>query len=321
MQRARLNFHLVLVVALMIGSMQCACFAQSAHDNVVIVLDGSGSMKKPMGSTGMRRMAAAKQALKGVLDRVPESTHIGLLVFTSNRGNGWAYPIGPRDDAKLRTVIDSIQPGGGTPLGKSMKTGVDELMKTREKQFGYGSYKLLIVTDGEANDQPDVERYTKDILTRGLRVDVIGVDMKKDHTLAKKAHSYRKADDNASLQQALTEVFAEVSLSDDGASSDDAFEVLAAIPVEVAATLISGLAKQDNSPIGTAKRGAAQAQPPATAPKTQRPPKASPAQQPAPTSPRGRSQSPLGLGVSFWVLIVLVVIVVALIKGLTRRRS
>ena len=71
-------------------------------NNVVIVLDASGSMDRPMPGSSMRKMDAAKAALREVLKRVPSDTQIGLLVFSgANVSNDWVYSLGPRDDAKL----------------------------------------------------------------------------------------------------------------------------------------------------------------------------------------------------------------------------
>src|SRR5688572_27143008 len=71
-------------------------FAQEAADNVVIVLDSSGSMSKPLPGAGTDKMSAAKAALKQVLSTVPRETRIGLLVFSA-RGitDDWIYPLGP----------------------------------------------------------------------------------------------------------------------------------------------------------------------------------------------------------------------------------
>src|SRR6266542_1914536 len=89
--------------------------AQEAVDNVVIVLDGSGSMAGHLPGSNMNKMTAAKAALKQVLKSVPENTHIGLLVFSAKGvETDWIYPLGPRDDGRLMQAIDRPQPGGGT---------------------------------------------------------------------------------------------------------------------------------------------------------------------------------------------------------------
>lgn len=214
-------------------------------DNVVVVVDASGSMGAPMG--GSTRMSVAKNALKQVLDQIPDTTHVGILVFP--RGN-WVYPLGPRKESMLAGAIDSIQSGGGTPLGDYMKRGADALLEARKKQFGYGTYRLLVVTDGEAGDARQVEAYTPDIISRGITIDCIGVEMASRHTLATKVHSYRNANDPESLKQAISEVFAEVASGDAGPGGENAFELITDLPEATASAMLQSLSTSGNQPIG-----------------------------------------------------------------------
>ncbi|MEE2947412.1 MAG: VWA domain-containing protein [Verrucomicrobiota bacterium] len=234
-------------------------------DNVVVVVDASGSMGTHMAGTGRDRMTVAKDALKQVLAQIPDTTHIGILVFP--RGD-WIYPLGPRKESMLAGAIDSIGEGGGTPLGQYMKRGADELLKAREKQFGYGTYRLLIVTDGEAGDRRLVETFTPDIIARGITIDVIGVEMASRHTLATRVHSYRNANNPESLRQAISEVFAEVASSDGGTAGEDAFELIADLPEVTASAMLKSLSTSGNQPIGEAPSMRA-ADPPASAPSSQ----------------------------------------------------
>ena len=244
-----------LVLSLVVAPLACA---QEAVDNVVIVLDSSGSMARPLPGSGMDKMTAAKSALKQVLKSVPESTHVGLLVFSAKGvDNDWVYPLGPRDDAKLIQAIDLPRPGGGTPLGEYLKKGADRLLEERAKQFGYGTFRLLVVTDGEADDPKPVDRYTPEIIARGITVDVIGVAMDKAHTLATRVHSYRSANDPASLQKAIADVFGEIGGSGNDIASAEAFAELAPIPGELAQAMIQALASSGNQPIGERPRSTA----------------------------------------------------------------
>jgi uncharacterized protein YegL len=230
-------------------------FAQEALDNVVIVLDASGSMGGRLPGSNMDKMTAAKTALKQVLKSVPENTHIGLLVFSAEGvTTDWIYPLGPRDDAKLSQAIDLPRPGGGTPLGAYVKKGADRLLEERAKQFGYGTFRLLVVTDGEAQDQQLVDRYTPEVVARGIKVDVIGVAMNRRHTLATRVHSYRSANDPASLQRALAEVFGEIGGRGNDVATAQAFAEIKPIPAEVAQTMIQALSSSGNQPIGERPR-------------------------------------------------------------------
>lgn len=217
-------------------------------DNVVIILDSSGSMNSNMRDTDIQKLFAAKTAIKEVISTIPQSTQIGVLVFGGNV-NDWLYPLGIRDDKKILQAIDEISAYGGTPLGEYLKKGADRLLEARRSQYGYGSYRLLIVTDGEADDAHLVNTYTADIISRGIIADVIGVDMAVDHTLATKVHSYRRANDPASLKKAIQEVFAEVGKTTDDQTQIDAFKELSGISTEIAKGIISAYAASENEPI------------------------------------------------------------------------
>lgn len=218
-------------------------------DNVMIVLDASGSMNGEMTDAKgrmVKKMDAAKAALLEVLRHVPATTHVGVLVFSaSNVRDPWVYPLGPRDDNALARAINLPQAHGQTPLGTYMTMAKERLLKARKEQFGYGTSRLLVVTDGEANNEPGdlVDRCVTELLTGGVTVDVIGVYMSGQHTLATKVHSYRAANNPEALERAVREVFAEVGAkSDTGTASAAVFRELSGIPTEVASAAIQALA-------------------------------------------------------------------------------
>jgi len=279
------------------------------YNNVVIVLDASGSMNGKMRGTSVRKMDAAKTALREVLKQAPKDTHIGLLVFSgSNRADEWAYPLGPRDDARLMHAIGLPQPAGGTPLGAYIKKGADRLLEQRAAQHGYGTYRLLVVTDGEAQDRRLMERYVPEVVARGITIDVIGVDMKKTHTLATRVHSYRRADDPASLKKAVAEVFAEVAGTGSDAAGEDAFAQIQPIPSEVAAAMLKAVSSSGNQPIGTRPRAVATRAPAPRRPAPRPPP---------PSKPKAGKRKNGG---SVITLVIVAIIVLMFVSRLARRR-
>ena len=288
-----------MVTLLLVG--MSARASEVYNDNVVIVLDASGSMSQTMAGSGMTRMAAAKQSIKQVDKTLPATTRVGLLVF-GNVPDEWVYPLGPRDDAALYLAVDRIGPGGATPLGAYMKKGADRLLKVRKEQYGYGSYRLLVVTDGEASDKQLVKAVTPEIISRGITVDAIGVDMAKDHDLATRVHSYRRADDPAALTKAVQEVFAELGRSGQAAGvGDEAFDELDGLPPELAEAMIKGLMTSGDQPIG--ERAVVHDGTPV-----------SPASPASSKSSQGRRRSP------FAVIIVAVVVVAVLRIARSRSR-
>jgi hypothetical protein len=175
-------------------------------------------------------------------------------------------------------------------LGAYIKKGADRLLQERARQFGYGTFRLLVVTDGEAQDQALVERFTPEVMARGITVDVIGVAMDQRHTLANRVHSYRAADDPQSLERALTEVLAEVRSTGNDAASAELFADLATIPDALAQAAIQALATSGNHPIGEAPSQPAPSSTPGSG-STAPGPGAAPA--PSPPAPQGATaQSP-----------------------------
>jgi hypothetical protein len=86
-------------------------------------------------------------------------------------------------------------------------------------------------------------------MSRGITVDVIGVDMAGDHSLATQVHNYRRADDPASLEAAIKETFAETPQDDPNAAEED-YELVAAFPDDMATEVIKKLTLTGNHPIG-----------------------------------------------------------------------
>lgn len=232
----------------------CTAGAALADQHLVIVLDDSGSMAEQMRSVrGTHKIDAAKTALRTVLEQLPDDSQVGVVVL-NGAPDGWLLPLGPLDKTQLNSIIQQITASGGTPLGRSMKVAADALLAARAEQH-YGTYKLLIVTDGEAGDKDLVEQYLPDIVSRGLLVDVIGVDMKQDHSLATQVNTYRRADDPSSLQQAISEVVLGESTSAASDVGESDFEVLAGLPDDVAVGALRALTAPANQPIGDQRPG------------------------------------------------------------------
>jgi uncharacterized protein YegL len=194
------------------------------------------------------KIDAARSALRTVLEQLPDDSQVGVLVLNGEQ-DPWLAPLAPIDKAKVNSLVSRIHASGGTPLGSSMKIAADALLQARAKQH-YGTYKLLIVTDGEAGDAELVERYLPDIISRGLVVDVIGVDMQQNHSLATKVQTYRRADDASSLQQAISAVVLGESTADASDAGESDFAILQALPSEVATVILKTLAEQGDHPIG-----------------------------------------------------------------------
>jgi Mg-chelatase subunit ChlD len=82
---------------------------------------------------------------------VPKDVNLGLYVFDRN-GERQVVPLASNNRAAFLAAIDQVDAAGATPLGDAIGKGAHALVKEYKKQLGYGDYRLIVITDGEASD-------------------------------------------------------------------------------------------------------------------------------------------------------------------------
>ncbi len=180
--------------------------------NFYFILDGSGSMSEAANRDcgGDQRfndkLEGAKWAVNKFLEHVPDNVNIGLYVFDNN-GKGEAVPLGPANRRAFIEAVDKIESGGGTPLAQAIRFGADRLLQQYKKQLGYGEFRLVVVTDGKADDIPQAALYAAKY---GVPIYTIGLCIGQDHPLRNFSVSYRAADNFAELSSGLQETLAEL---------------------------------------------------------------------------------------------------------------
>lgn len=174
--------------------------------NFYFIIDGSGSMNgDDCGGQFASRVEGAKWAVEEFLKSIPDDANIGLYVFDyHSRREVVELEVGNRTDF-LEAVRD-IEAGGGTPLASSIEFGVDRLVEQFKKQLGYGDYRLIVVTDGEANKIPSAARYA---MRYNIPIYTIGLCMDASHELSRFSVSYQAAGSSEELAKALAETVAE----------------------------------------------------------------------------------------------------------------
>ena len=229
-----------------------------ADDYIVIVFDTSGSMQQQMRAVRKSRLIVAQDALISTLNKLPATTKVGILTF-----NGWSYDLGPIDKQRITDCVRGFNANGGTPLYDYIAKGTTRLLEERKKNNNVGSYKLLVVTDGEAGDlslnqdskfddntiKPGV---INDVKNRGIIIDVIGLEVADNYSLKDKINgTYMKGDDPDSIEQSLTKSIAEVKLDVKDSASKEMFEITSNLPESFVKSSIIGLTQLQNHPIGT----------------------------------------------------------------------
>jgi uncharacterized protein YegL len=178
--------------------------------NYYMVLDASGSMGNRECSGEFTKMEAAKNALLTFAQGFPADANLGLVVF-DRAGVNEVLPIGPGNRDQFGALVKDVRANGGTPLRSAIELAYRGLTGQARKQFGYGEYHLVIVTDGEADKGQDPRAIVNRILQESpVVIHTIGFCIGTNHSLNQPGRTlYRAADNPEQLRQQLSDVLAE----------------------------------------------------------------------------------------------------------------
>ncbi|HEV2037890.1 MAG TPA: vWA domain-containing protein [Candidatus Eremiobacteraceae bacterium] len=185
-------------------------------DNWEFVIDASGSMgSSACGTGGQPRMETAKSGVITFNQSLPEKANRGLVVFSERSRPGiqeW-LKLGSGNRAEFTRLVSRILPQGGTPLRSSIQLAAKVLTTQAQMQRGYGTYHLVVVTDGEADEGEGPGPYTKNLVTTtAITVHVIGFCVDGKHSLDLKGYTqYASASNPATLEKGLKAILAESS--------------------------------------------------------------------------------------------------------------
>ena len=178
--------------------------------NLYFIIDGSGSMDE--GCSGKKKIDGAKQAVAKFMETVPSNVNLGLWVFAS-AGSSERVPLGPDNRNAFMQAVNGIRANGGTPLADALRAAADKLEIQYQQQLGYGDYRLIVVTDGEANGLGKAMRYVND---KGfIQVYAISLCIKLNNDLMTKSRDQFAADDYDKLVEGLKQAAAESQTFDE----------------------------------------------------------------------------------------------------------
>ncbi|MEO0829806.1 MAG: vWA domain-containing protein [Pseudomonadota bacterium] len=179
----------------------------------VIVLDDSGSM----GSA----MEDAKAAVLTAVEQMPDDGRVAVIAL--NRGRILDAMAVTDARGTLPQLLQPVEPSGGTPLGASMFQAFDILTAEAAQQRGFGTYRVLVTTDGQASDGAALSNAVERILSRTpIEVATIGIGIGKGHPLNMPGHmDYVSVSGVDGLAAALTQAAAEQTTFDPVTSFDE----------------------------------------------------------------------------------------------------
>jgi Ca-activated chloride channel homolog len=177
----RLMILVGFVVLLLVPATESGAAAQKdeADPTLLLIMDSSGSMNASDGSGGTK-IQAAKAALNGVVNALPNDSLVGLRVYghripntDERRGckdTELITPVGPLDRRGMKRQIRSFDAKGFTPIGLSLQKGARDLPRE-------GKRTIVLVSDGiDTCAPPPPCRVAKRLSQQGveLRIDTVG---------------------------------------------------------------------------------------------------------------------------------------------------
>jgi len=183
--------------------------------NFYFLFDCSGSMEETC--SGKDKIQGARQAMLRFLKNVPVDANTGLLAFGLENETGCKelLPLGKNTYVALEKALSPLEPTDGTPLGNALFIGTEKLVEQYKKQLGYGEYRLVVVTDGNASDMGHMVKACKNLTKFGfISLYSIGLCMDTDNSLKDFALSSRDASNYQELEEALIETAAETDVFD-----------------------------------------------------------------------------------------------------------
>ena len=182
------------------------------QDNFVVVADFSGSMGDQVCSGNyINKSEAAKSVLNRWVDKLPQDSGLGLVVFDGN-GVRSLVDINTGVQRQFKNALQAMQPSGGTPLNSSVTLAYNKLKNQAYKQRGFGSYKVVVITDGAHSPGENPTSIVYEItenFNNPVELYTIGFCIDDSALNSPGRTFYQSASDPNALEQGLGQVLAE----------------------------------------------------------------------------------------------------------------
>lgn len=165
-----------LLFLLLAGLLFTQMHAAAGADNLIVILDGSGSMWGKL--EGKAKIQIAREVLSEIIQALPLNLHVGLVAY-GHRTKGdcndvqFMVPLGPLNKQKILRTLMSIQPRGKTPISTSVEQTVEKIEGVD------GETAILLVSDGKETCDRNPCQLVKRLKTAGHRftLHVVGFEV------------------------------------------------------------------------------------------------------------------------------------------------
>lgn len=145
--------------------------------NILIILDISGSMSEPMDASN--KMDVAKKILGRYIDALPESTRVALVVYGRSGCDedsiALLSPMGRINKDSLKSKIMELTPRGATPIAFTLSKTAEFL-----RGFEEDNNSLILVSDGMESCGADPIKAILDLKESEASPEVMVIGIKVD---------------------------------------------------------------------------------------------------------------------------------------------
>lgn len=146
--------------------------------SVILVVDVSGSMAAA--DVQPTRMQAAVKAGQTLIDQLPGSAQVGLVIFNSS-----VQVVSPltQDHGSVKDALGSLTPGGGTAIGDAIQVSVAQLASVLDPTGKQSHAVIVLLTDGTSNTGMDPLTAAGQAKQAHVPVDTVGIGQRNQTTL------------------------------------------------------------------------------------------------------------------------------------------
>jgi len=203
----------ILIIAL--ARPQTVVSVPRVEGTVMLTFDVSGSMAAE--DLQPNRMEAAKVAARAFVEQQPRGVQIGILAFSDS---GLAVQAPTNDQAAILAAINRLSPQRGTSLGQGILAALNTIETANQPpskiytnltptpapsptpvpQGTYTSAAIVLLSDGENNENPDPLQAAQLAADRGVRIYTVGIGSTAGTTLHVNGFTVHTSLDEAMLQ-------------------------------------------------------------------------------------------------------------------------
>ncbi|MDO8523713.1 MAG: vWA domain-containing protein [bacterium] len=122
--------------------------------NNLVLLDNSGSMRESECSADNKeKFEVAKDAIRRFAISVPLEENLALAAFGDDGAKMFVpFGSGKAQREEFLAALERVEANQGTPLRHALASASRMVSEQASRQFGYGTYRIIILTDGQSTD-------------------------------------------------------------------------------------------------------------------------------------------------------------------------